>query len=550
MKNNISDTIEIDAILEEARLNRTQVFDPQNVVRTQNVQPTPLRAPQHIPVIENSPKPQHEQVDISNAFIIYDEQEDVKKNKKGKESGLKIAMVLAILVFIFSAGFCAYTFLGDSTYANNVYVNDICLGGMNEEEAKTVLANEEKKLSDSISINVTAADKTTTLTKDDIDCTFNTEKVLNQAKRYSKGHLFQRDEHRLFIEPKLSDENLDKVVEKVATDLNQEPVSAKVTQFDSSKSGTDRFVFEDEKIGVEINAKGFQKQLKSLFSEGKVSGNIDAESEKTEPKYSKEFLQNSIKELCSYSTIATAPENSRANMKLAATMCNNSIINPGEVWSFNQCTGDSNLESNGYKLAGVLVNGQSAMGVGGGICQTSSTIYNAALYCGLHVQERRPHAIPSTYVPVGLDATIDYGNIDLKLKNTFDYQLFMECYMEGSTVVCKIYGLENSDFDEVEVTSSMTSGTNAVAYRTFYKNGKRVTGPNFPDEDLPPSSYDSSGGSSQTSDTNPETQSPSESTPVTPEPTPIPIPTPKPQPEPELPETQPYIPTEPDFGIM
>ena len=73
-----------------------------------------------------------------------------------------------------------------------------------------------------------------------------------------------------------------------------------------------------------------------------------------------------------------------------------------------------------------------------------------------------PQLCPSSYCPIGLDATIDYGNIDLKLKNTFDYQLFMECYMEGVNVVCKIYGLENPDFDEVKVTSSRTSGNSAV----------------------------------------------------------------------------------------
>ena len=481
-KSNMSETMELDAILEEVRRSHSQTIDSEKSFEQRYVNQIPQssnRKPVNTSVKECGPATQEEFVDISNGFVINNDVKKGKKNKKGKKSKMALAVIAAVFVFIAGAGFCAYTFLGNFTYARNVYVNDVCIGGMTEKEAQERLAQEEEKLLNDFNVKVTSADNETTLTKDDITfCTFDTDKVLRQARRYSKDNMFSSEKQEYHISMAVNDETLKAVSQKVATDLKQSAVDAKVTQFDSSKSGIDRFSFEDEKIGVEINKDGFEKQFASFLSSGKVSGEIPAESKNTEPKYTKEYLQNNIKELYSYSTTATssASENSRENMKLAASMCNNSIINPGEIWSFNNCTGDSNLESNGYKVAGVLVNGQSAMGVGGGICQTSSTIYNAALYCGLHVQERRPHAVPSAYVPIGLDATIDYGNIDLKLKNTFDYQLFMECYMEDATVVCKIYGLENPDFDKVEVTSSSTSATTAVASRTFYKNGIRVTG--------------------------------------------------------------------------
>ena len=513
-KQNMSNTMEINAILEEAKRNRTQANAPAKNVRPQNVQ----SRPQNVRVQNNRPQPQTaqsqnrrpqphaDQVDISSGFVVYDEAGKGKKNqkgKKGKKSGLTIAVIVAVIVFLCSAGFCAYTFLlSDFEYASNVYVNDICIGGMSEREAEELLAAEETKLLNSININVTAADKSTTLTKADIECTFNTDDVLSQAKQYSEDNLIPKGEQKYYIAPKVSDATLTKIVEKVSTDLNQKATDAKVTKFDSSKSGADRFTFEDEKTGVEINKTSFENQFKTFISNGTVSGEIQAESTNTEPKYTKEYLLKNIKQLSKYETVSTNGSNGNNNMKVAAKACNNSIINPGEIWSFNACTGNSNLESNGYKVAGVLIKGQSAQGVGGGICQTSTTIYNAGLLVGLHVQERRPHAFPSTYCPIGLDATIDYGNIDLKLKNTFDYQLFMECYMEGVTVVCKIYGLENPDFDEVKVTSSRTSGNGAVASRTFYKDGKRVTGDNLPDEDLPSSRYDTPGSSSSSNNNN------------------------------------------------
>ena len=585
-KFNMSDTMEIDAILDEVRRSHLQYPVSHQNVSPRITQAKPQNAQQKISntqrestviVSKSRGYPQERYVDIESSFIIYDDEAElqssdnikihkIKKShttdksqktkksqnsnngKKGKKSGLTLAVIVAAFVFICSAGFCAYSFFGNFTYASSVYVNGVCIGGMTEKEAKERLTKEEEKLLNDFNVSVTSADKSTTLTKDDIKaCTFNTDKVLRQAKRYSKDNKFSSDKQEYRISMAVNDETLESVAQKVSKELKQDAANAKVTEFDSSKSGVERFTFEDEKIGVEVNKDGFEKQFKSFLSDGNFKGEIQADSNNTEPKITKEYLENNIKELSSYSTVASssASENSKANMKLAATMCNNSIIDPSEIWSFNNCTGDSNLESNGYKVAGVLVNGQSAMGVGGGICQTSTTIYNAALYCGLHVQERRPHAIPSSYVPMGLDATIDYGNIDLKLKNTFDYQLFMECYMEGSTVVCKFYGLENPDFDEVDVVSTPTSATTAVASRTFYKNGQRVTGENLPDEDLPPSTYDGSGGSSSSpSIETPESQQSSTTAEEV-------IPTPEPQPTPDLtpqpPVVEPDIPFEPDY---
>ncbi len=526
MKNNrynIDDTMNVGEILEQAQCShppssaqiyrtkpqytRQQYATPQ-YVRTQSTQQYCNTANSYY----RGPKPIEELVDISNGYVNYDT-DSLKKRKKNRKRKAVVSAILVTL-FVFCAGFCAFTFLGEFKYAKNVYVNDVCIGGMNKEEARKVLNKEEDKLANSINISISAGDNTTTITKEDIDCTFDTDRILQQAEIYSKSVFFPKDEKRYTISADVDNESIKAVSEKVASDLKQEPADAKVTQFDSSKKGADRFTFEDEKVGTEINIDNLENQLDEFISSGKLSGDITAQTTATNPQYTKEHLVNNIKELSSYSTTATGSENSRSNMNLAATMCNNSIIDPDEVWSFNTCTGDSSLESNGYAPAPVYVNGELDTGIGGGICQTSSTIYNAGLYCGLNVQERLPHAEPSKYVPIGLDATIDYGNIDLKLQNTFDYQLFMECYMEGDTVVCKFYGLENPDFDEVEVTSKITSSSTATASRTFYKNGKRVTGASLPDEELPSSSYNSN-SISESYDTSNDTHLEEEDTPET-----------------------------------
>lgn len=513
----------------KTQFDRTQVFVPVNSntryygERNYSAQPYRNTASTY----QRRVKQQEEFVDISNGYVDYSDIKIPKKINKKRRTAVALSLIIAVLIFVFGTGFFAFTYFSEFEYRDNVYVNDICLGGMTEDEAKVALKKAENKLEDSINITVSANDKATTLTKDDVKCTFDTERVLRQAKMQTKNQFFSKGEKRYTISAIIDKESVAKVSEKVANDLRQSPSNARVTKFDSSKKGPERFVCENGNVGVEVDKNSVERQLKDFISSGKLRGEIEAEFSTTAPKCTKEELVNNIKELSHFTTTTTdsCSENSKSNMKLAATMCNNSIINPGEIWSFNNCTGDSSLESNGFSPAPVYIDGELDMGIGGGICQTSSTIYNAGLFCGLNVMERLPHARPSQYVPVGLDATIDYGNIDLKLQNAFDYQLFMECYMEGDQVHCKFYGLQNPDFDKVEVTSSSTSGSTAIASRVFYKNGVRVTGANLPDEELPSSSYlensISGYGDSDSSDVQAD-EIPDVSEDVSPTPTPVP----------------------------
>lgn len=550
-KQDFSNTMEIDAILEEARRNRAQATgsapkrqQQPSVSVNKNTVPAKRNAtPVNTGVVNSNAS--KKRVDYSNDFVIIDDKKPSKnkKNKKGKKIAIIVSVIACVLVLVLGAGFCAFTFLGDFEYASNVYVNGIALGGLSQREAETLLEDEEEKLASSIGINVKAGDKSTTITKDDFTFTFNTEKVLEEAKQYSEENLVHKGEQNYTIVLKVDDTNLDSIVEKVAAELKQDAVDAEVTAFDSSKDGASRFTFSDEKTGIEVDKDGFEQQLKTFLDSGKVSGDIDAQSSITEPKYTKEYLLNNIKKLSTFSTVSTNNSNGNANMALSLSQCNNSIINPGEIWSFNNCTGDSNLTSNGYKPAGVIINGKSETGVGGGICQSSTTIYNATMLCGMKVVERDCHYYKSSYVDAGRDATVDYGNIDLKVENIFDYQLFMECYMEGTKLTCNMYGIENPEFDEIKISSSVTSyfsnGFRAQTSRTYYLDGKKVK-----TESLPNSTYYTSapggGSSSSSSSTTKPTTKPTEGTPSTPDPAPTPEPEPEPTPQPEpTPEPEP-----------
>jgi vancomycin resistance protein YoaR len=116
------------------------------------------------------------------------------------------------------------------------------------------------------------------------------------------------------------------------------------------------------------------------------------------------------------------------NMKLASIAIDQYVINPGDTFSFNELVGYASKE-NGYLESVIFVNGEKEMGYGGGICQVSSTLYNAGMAAALEIVERHPHSKPVGYVEKGKDAATSYGGVDLKMKNNFDFPVTINTYM-------------------------------------------------------------------------------------------------------------------------
>ncbi len=160
---------------------------------------------------------------------------------------------------------------------------------------------------------------------------------------------------------------------------------------------------------------------------------------KTEPVINEEQLKI-MGELASFTTWYNVNEVDRShNLRLAADTVNTTAIPPGEVFSFNRIVGERTYER-GYRDALIINNGVFEPGLGGGICQVSSTIYNAVLRAGLEIVERHNHALAVTYVPLGHDATIAYGLQDFKFKNNTNYPIYIRAMAESGGLTVNIYG--------------------------------------------------------------------------------------------------------------
>ena len=183
--------------------------------------------------------------------------------------------------------------------------------------------------------------------------------------------------------------------------------------------------------------------------------------------------------LSTFSTkYAASNKNRTTNLILASNKINGTVLMPGEVFSYNKVVGKRTIAA-GYKEAPIYVSGRVEDGLGGGICQITSTLYNAVVFANLEIVERSNHQFVPSYVGASRDATVVYGALDFKFKNNRQYPIKIMCSVSGGIANFKIYGLKTDNEYEVEISTKITSSTanslNSQAYKILKKNGQVVS---------------------------------------------------------------------------
>ena len=175
---------------------------------------------------------------------------------------------------------------------------------------------------------------------------------------------------------------------------------------------------------------------------------------------------------------AVSNKNRTTNLILAANKINGTVLMPGEIFSYNQVVGARTIAA-GYKEAPIYVQGKVEDGLGGGICQITTTLYNAALFANLEIIERSNHQFVPSYANASRDATVVYGSLDFKFKNNRDYPIKLVCSVANGTASFQIYGMKSENDYNVEISSKVTKTTSTAiyseAYKTLKKNGAVVS---------------------------------------------------------------------------
>ena len=221
-----------------------------------------------------------------------------------------------------------------------------------------------------------------------------------------------------------------------------------------------------ESVGLDFDPA----QLKAAYDQAREGETVSIPLTVTQPKETKASLSAKLfRDLLGKGTTKVGGSAARKNnVALSAKACNGVILLPGEVFSYNGTTGSRSADK-GYQAAPVYVGGASTDEVGGGICQTSSTIYYAVLHTTLEVVERRSHMYNTGYVPAGMDATVYYGSTDFRFKNNTNYpvKIVTESYDQGGSryLTVKIYGTNETGTYAVPKSTTYDQVTPTTQYK-------------------------------------------------------------------------------------
>lgn len=361
-----------------------------------------------------------------------------------------IAIVIFLIVACLGGGAAVYmTKVADQeNYFTGIQVEGVDLSGLSKEEAQAkfdeywngVLATE---------IEFSANKKSEKITLKDLGLTYANQEVLEEAYNIGRdGNFFtnffkikslEKEPQNLTLEMAFDEETLRGTLEDKTKSFEKKMKNASI------KRENGEFVVTEGVDGVAIN---YDESIK-LFTEKVTSDWADRAAfshelvaEVTKPEYTTEMMEAVQDKLGSYSTnYSSSAWGRKRNVAKGAEYINGSVIYPGETFSVHDVVTPFTYDR-GYEMAGSYLNGETVQSMGGGICQVSTTLYNAVLRAELEIVERHPHSMTVAYVPLSADAAIAGTYKDLKFKNNTDTPIYIEGYGNGYNLSFTIWGKE------------------------------------------------------------------------------------------------------------
>lgn len=278
---------------------------------------------------------------------------------------------------------------------------------------------------------------------------------------------------------------------------------AKNGSIDSFNAETGKFVFAGEENGFAIDQEKLINDITLALAAKEFDAKIEASGSTVAPEITAASAKEQYKTIASFTTNTTANKNRNTNVRLAAEAINGTVIKPGHEFSFNGTVGQR-TEAKGYKGAAAYNNGEVVQEIGGGVCQVSTTLYNAVFKAGLKISYRRSHTFEPNYVTPGRDATVSYEQPDFKFINTSSTAIGLRASYADQKMTVSVYGipiledgitwdLESKKVEDLgvpepeyvedqtlepgveKVTSRGSSGSRWETYKVVYKDGKEIS---------------------------------------------------------------------------
>ena len=387
----------------------------------------------------------------------------------------------------------------------NVSVYSINIGGLNKDEAKSLLGEGLPNTINDKKLKVVVGDKSLELNYSDLNPSYNVDSIVEEALAYGKDEgLFAKNslingqkEIGLNAEITYDQEALVAFENKVLNEVEIQPKNASISISSGNISIT------PEVAGKTIDKTELHdKLIENINGDPEQNVELTFELKDKEANIKAKDLEKVNGKISSYSNSYNDTGDGRVrNMQIAAETVNGTIVMPGEEFSYNALIGDTTPDK-GYEKANTYVGNKIVPDYGGGICQVSTALYRAVMRANIRSTERMNHSLTVSYSEPGLDATVANGVIDYKFVNTYDFPVYIQGYVSGGVVNFTLYGnvesMGNKTYDLVneihetytpekkyeddptleegkeKVESYGMTGYKASSYLVTYENGVEV----------------------------------------------------------------------------
>lgn len=385
---------------------------------------------------------------------------------KGNIKILKKCIMIAIFMMIILSSMGMNKIESNELIFDNIIIEDVNVGGLTKKEA----INKLNKYYRTKDIKVRFNQKIWTIKTDNIQLDYHIDDSVNMAYNYTRSDnkienikrkikLKASNPYKLKLKATYKEDKLSEEVCRICELIN---INYKDAVFQVLDSGEMRI--SKSQLGRVVDISLFKEYIYDMINNKKI-GEIALPVRTVYPKITTKDVESINCVLGEFSTSFNNDTSRGSNIHVAGQDSSNILIMPNEIYSYNKVTG-ARTWSKGYKSAPVIVGGRVVNGEGGGVCQVSTTIYNAALMSGLDIEEVHNHTFPSRYTSMGRDATVSYGYYDLKFRNPFIHPVYIKNIVGHGCITSRIYGCKD-DRQRLYITTDTKYMKNKFKVKTY-----------------------------------------------------------------------------------
>ncbi len=379
----------------------------------------------------------------------------MEKTKKGKP--VILILLLSILAIVLGLGtYGYYNILSTDKIYEGVSVDEFDLSFLTKDEAAKLIMNKREQELDEKNMVLTYGDKVFDINIRQFDFKYDYDSAIDKAYSIGReGNIISRIKEiittkkngvKINLNSSYNKDKIYEITESIAQEIDMEMEEA---QFHFNNGNIN---ITDEVIGKKVKQEELAQLIETNIED---LSTIEIPVEIIYPTRTRELLSRINGVIAEYSTSFKGSNKERIeNIIISSKALSNDIIMPGDIFSFNEMVGPREKKF-GYKEANVIIKGEFTPDVGGGVCQTSTTLYNALLLADVDIIERHHHSIPVKYVNIGQDAAVAYGFLDLKFKNNFDFPIYIHSRVVGDRIHIYIYGDRNAKDYSIKIESKI-----------------------------------------------------------------------------------------------